>query len=61
MGRGRTTTGMVACSLIATIYSYDVSEGLDGSDDSAPSTPGGPHGFVIREDGSEEEAYLQGP
>ncbi|KAG8942418.1 hypothetical protein FRC03_003227 [Tulasnella sp. 419] len=59
MGRGRTTTGMVSSCLIATIFEYDV-KNIGSTDEGDGGDSPGLHGLVIREDGSEEEAYLQG-
>ncbi|KAG9015211.1 hypothetical protein FRB94_004330 [Tulasnella sp. JGI-2019a] len=62
MGRGRTTTGMVVSCLIATILSYDVAKwpGPKSPEDEEAENRG-LGGLVFgREDGSEEQAYIQG-
>ncbi|KAG8928388.1 hypothetical protein FRC01_006011 [Tulasnella sp. 417] len=61
MGRGRTTTGMVAASLIATVSAYDLTKGTGSESPEEIGTPGNLSGFLFEgHEGSEEEAYLQG-
>ncbi|KAJ6545040.1 inositol hexakisphosphate-domain-containing protein [Mycena vulgaris] len=54
MGRGRTTTGMVAACLIATTLNWDGQEPKYDPEDVAP------HTYDSMDGPSEEEAYLQG-
>lgn len=61
MGRGRTTTGMVAASLIATVSAYDLTKGAGSESPEENESPGNLPGFLFEgQEGSEEEAYLQG-
>ncbi|KAI0317069.1 inositol hexakisphosphate-domain-containing protein [Amylostereum chailletii] len=58
MGRGRTTTGMITASLIATTMNWDeqASEGSATQED----TENSPEEYDYHDGPSEEEAYLQG-
>ncbi|KAG8953141.1 hypothetical protein FRC04_003089 [Tulasnella sp. 424] len=61
MGRGRTTTGMVAASLIATVSAYDMTKDAGSESPEENESPGNLPGFLFEgQEGSEEEAYLQG-
>lgn len=54
--RGRTTTGMVAACLIATVAHHEIAETFETEDDLASSSH-----LYDREQGSyEEEAYVNG-